>query len=132
MKTMSVFGLAMAGLVLVAVLRTASTGKRAVADGEVARRLSYETRREPRSPSTPLKGHLATGRGHPLVISLLSALETDTDPNRRDESIRRAAESVSDADLRAVLNALVGDRNPAIIELCQLLTRRWAEKDPQA
>ncbi len=132
MRTIAVCGLVMTGLVLAVVLGTTSTGRRVVADGGVARLPSDETPRGPSSPSAPLKDDPGIGQPHPLVVSLLSALRAETDPNRREELIRRAAESVPDADLRAVLNALVGDKDPAVAELSQLLTRRWAEKDPQA
>ena len=60
----------------------------------------------------------------------LAAIEAETDPARRGEALDRAAEAVPREKQLATLNALVHSDGAAAAELSQLLTRRWAERDP--
>ena len=74
------------------------------------------------TPPAPRSTFLAAG--HPasqaLAAVLLAAVEGETDPDRRSEALEGAARSVSEADLPAVLDALVRDAGPAAAELCPL------------
>lgn len=74
----------------------------------------------------------ATQPSHAVEAGLLAAVEGETDADRRSEALEGAAGSVSDADLRAVLDSLVSNTRPAAAELGLLLVRRWAEADAPA
>jgi len=77
----------------------------------------------------------ATSRGEQSIESIapaLAAVEAVTDPDLRGEALERAAESISLADLRAVLDSLVPLENDTASQLRELLTRRWADADSPA
>ena len=54
----------------------------------------------------------ATQPAQPIHAILLAAVEAETDPDRRSEALERAVESVSDADLPAMLDSLALDASP--------------------
>src|SRR5208282_968965 len=130
MRTKVALGL-MVALLLAPALRhlgssTAPPAKDEPSDSPITPPASYLPRHARRS-SPP-----ATQPGQALAAVLLAAVEGETDPDRRSEALEGAARSVSEADLPAVLDALVRDAGPAAAELCQLLVRRWAEADAPA
>src|SRR5436190_12129224 len=63
---------------------------------------------------------------------LTAATDSESDPDALNEMIEREVENIPDANVRPVLEHLVGKETAATSLLRQLLVRRWAEKDPNS
>jgi hypothetical protein len=74
----------------------------------------------------------AVEAARPVSAVLSAKVEAEIDPDRRGKELERAVESVSDAELPAMLNALALGAGPGAAEISLLLVRRWAESDPAA
>ena len=132
MKTMIALGLVMFSLLLVMALRRTGNSPYPVPEGEPD---SAESQSRPTAAHTrSVASHalLATQPVEPIHAILLETIEAETDSDRRSEALERAAESVSDADLPAMLDSLARDLSPSAAELRQLLVHRWAETNAPA
>ena len=74
----------------------------------------------------------AVEAARPVSAMLFAKVEAETDADRRNEVLERAAKSISDAELPAQLDALAFETSPGAAEMSLLLVRRWAESDPAA
>jgi hypothetical protein len=98
------------------------------ADGAPSHRLSPE--RGNHSDASLLTAAVMEPR--PADADLLPAVEAESDPDRRDELLKRSVESVAPAHLPALLGSLVRLSSPGAAELRQLLVQRWTENDAPA
>src|SRR5690348_576195 len=63
---------------------------------------------------------------------LLELIDTETDPDRKDEALELEVGSIAQIDLQTTLDWLPDQTTAAGIELRSLLVRRWAELDAPA
>jgi hypothetical protein len=68
----------------------------------------------------------------PAVSSLLSALNSETDVDRRLDALNRAMGSISISDVPTILTALEGVDDSAAAELRDALVQVWATANPRA
>jgi hypothetical protein len=134
MKKTLAFGLAMLPvlLALTLTLPRPGTGPHPVPQSEAAVVLSQQDARSPRARRVAYHATLATQPSRPIDAGFLAAVEAEPDLDRKSEALDRVVQSVSDADLPAVLDALASDPSPVAADLRQLLVRRWAERDAPA
>jgi hypothetical protein len=74
----------------------------------------------------------ATPSGSSSCAALLTAVESESDPDQKNDALDRLVNSVPDADLPTLVDALARDPRPSAADLRQLLVRRWAENDAPA
>jgi hypothetical protein len=132
MKTMIALGLAISSLLLVMALRGTSTSPYPVPQGEPD---SAESQSRPTAAHTRnVASHAlqATPPVAPIQALLLEADEAETDSDRRSQALARVVESMSDAELPAILDSLACDISADAAELRQLLVHRWAETNAPA
>jgi hypothetical protein len=129
MKTTLAFGSALLALLVALNLPRYVTGPHPVADSEA---VIASSQQDPGSPHTRRVSYRAPSTTQLTDASLLAAVEAEPDPDRRSEVLERVAQSVSDAGLPVMLDALARDSSPAAADLRQLLVRRWAESDAPA
>src|SRR5260221_8480153 len=120
------------GLIAVSLLLLVARGRRVTISLPVTafKPAPAESQRIPklgRARHAASQALLAIQQAHP---DLLAAVDTETDSDRGSEALERALESVSDADLPAILDWLALDAGPRAAEMSLLLLRRWAETDP--
>jgi hypothetical protein len=62
--------------------------------------------------------------------ALVDAIDTETDPDRRSETLDQAIAALADNDLPSAIAALMDDPRPTAGDIRQLMLKRWAEKEP--
>jgi len=122
----------MLSLLLAPALRRLGSGPHPVPDGTAAPAESQPVSKAADSRRAAPAALRTTHPGRPVHALLLAAIEAETDPDRRSETIERVVESVSEADLPAMLDSLARDISPGAAELGRPLVRRWAERDAPA
>src|ERR1035437_669235 len=132
MKTMIAFGLLMFSLLLVVALRRTGTSPHPAPEGKPASAESQRIFTAAHTRNVASHALHATQPVQPIHAILLVAVEAETDSDRRSEALERAVDSVSDADLPAMLDSLARDVSPDATELRQLLVQRWAETNAPA
>src|ERR1035438_7523677 len=131
MKTMIAFGVVFCLLLVVALHRTGNYHA-PVPEGKPASAESQQVFTPAHTRNVASHALQATRPGEPIHAILLEAVEAETDSDRRSEALERAVESVSDAELPAMLDSLARDISPGAAELRQLLVHRWAETNAPA
>ncbi len=131
MKMISGLGPAFLTLLLVVALRRTAVTHQATEDSPAFAESQPIAQNKParRAETHALP---VTEQAQPAHAILLAAVEAETDSDLRSEALERAVESVSDAELPALLDSLALDANPAAAQMSLLLVRRWAENDPAA
>ena len=132
MKKTFAFGLAMLPVLLALTLHRPVTGLHPAPDNEAA---IASLQQDPSPPPARRVAYRVTSATQPTQLSdagLLAAVEAEPDLDHRSETLERVVQSVSDADLPAVLDMLASDLSPAAADLRQLLVRRWADSDAPA
>jgi hypothetical protein len=132
MKETLAFGAATLAVALTLTFPRRGTGLHPAPSGEVALGSQHQDQRLTHAGRVAYHAKSAMRPSQPFDAGLLAAVETELDPDRRAEALERLVQSISDADLPVVLEALARELSSAATDLRQLLVRRWAEGDAPA
>src|SRR5678810_466087 len=128
MKTIIIIGVGMSILVF-AASRHIGPGRYSAIEGKPASAESPQVSNEARGHRVSLRALRSTEPAQPVYVNLLTAIQSETEPDRKSEALERVVESIFDNELPSVLDSLAEDLSAAAGEFRRMLVRRWAESD---